>query len=128
MSKAIFCKSQPWIRDHSYTLRHAEYFYPSVGLPKKVQHYLFFQIDDDVTAFRKRLSLLIPLITTTTQAQEDRAKIAANKKKAAEEGRPPELLKVSGVNIAFSQFGLHKVRIFMADIGDMQTNTSSSWE
>ncbi|KAM5544620.1 hypothetical protein V8D89_001518 [Ganoderma adspersum] len=81
------------------------------GLPKKVQHYLFFQIDDNVTAFRKRLHLLIPLITTTTQVQDDRAKIAANKKKAAEQRKAPELLRLSGVNIAFSQFGLTKLGI-----------------
>ena len=85
--------------------------YYSPGLPKKVQHYLFFQIDDDVTAFRKRLNLLIPVITSTTQAQDDRAKIAANKKLAAEQGKAPELLRLSGVNIAFSQFGLTKVRV-----------------
>ncbi|KAM5542891.1 hypothetical protein V8D89_003275 [Ganoderma adspersum] len=82
-----------------------------VGLPKKVQHYLFFQIGDDVTAFRKRLRLLIPLITTTTQVQDDRTKIAANKKKAAEQHKAPELLRLSGVNIAFSQFGLNKLGI-----------------
>ena len=83
----------------------------SAGLPKKVQHYLLFQIDDDVTAFRKRLGLLIPLITTTAQVQDDRAKIAANKEAAAKEGKAPELLKLSGVNIAFSQSGLDKVSV-----------------
>ena len=82
---------------------------PSLGLPKKVQHYLFFQIDDDVTAFRKRLHLLIPHITTTTQVHHDRSKIADNKKKAAEQGKAPELILLSGINIAFSQFGLNKV-------------------
>ena len=79
------------------------------GLPKRVQHYVLFQIDDDVTAFRKRLRLLIPLITTTTQVQEDRQKIAANKKAAQEAGKAPELLKISGINIAFSHSGLVKV-------------------
>ncbi|EJF56508.1 Dyp-type peroxidase [Dichomitus squalens LYAD-421 SS1] len=88
-----------------------------VGLPKKVQHYLFFQIDNDVTSFRKRLGLLIPLITTTAQVQDDRAKIAANKEAAAKEGKAPELLKLSGVNIAFSQFGLTKLGI-TDNVGD----------
>ncbi|PIL28565.1 hypothetical protein GSI_08606 [Ganoderma sinense ZZ0214-1] len=88
-----------------------------VGLPKKVQHYLFFQIDDDVAAFRKRLHLLIPFITNTTQAQDDRAKIAAHKKAAVEQGKNYEFLQLSGVNIAFSQFGLTKLGI-TDDMGD----------
>ena len=74
-----------------------------------MQHYLLFQIDDDVTAFRKRLALLLPLITTTTQVTEDRQKIAANKKAAKDAGRAPELLKISGINIAFSHTGITKV-------------------
>ena len=85
--------------------------YYSPGLPKKVQHYLLFQIDDDVVAFRKRLNLLIPLITTTAQVQDDRAKIAAYKKAAAELGIIPTPFPLSGINIAFSHSGLVKVRI-----------------
>lgn len=81
----------------------------SAGLPKRVQHYLLFQIDDDVTAFRQRLKLLIPEITTTTQVTDDRAKIAANKKAAQEQGKPAPLIKLSGINVAFSHSGLVKV-------------------
>ncbi len=81
----------------------------SAGLPKKVQHYLLFQIDDDVQAFRQRLKLLIPLITTTPQVQDDRAKIAAAKKAATEQGKPAPLVKLSGINISFSHSGLVKV-------------------
>ena len=84
----------------------------SAGLPKKVQQYVLFQIDDDVTQFRKRLALLIPLITTTNQVMADRAKIAANKKAAQEAGKVPQLLKLSGINIAFSHAGLEKVRVY----------------
>ncbi|KAI0636146.1 peroxidase TAP [Trametes polyzona] len=87
------------------------------GLPKKSQQYIIFQIDDNVTAFRKALNKLIPLITTTTQVHQDRAKIAANKKAAQEAGKAPQLLKLSGVNIAFSQAGLTKLGI-TDDLGD----------
>ncbi|KAH9933659.1 Dyp-type peroxidase [Epithele typhae] len=87
------------------------------GLPKRVQHYLLFQIGPDVRAFRKRLAVLIPQITTTTQVVGDRAKIAENKKAAADAGKAPGLLKLSGVNIAFSQFGLTKLGI-TDNIGD----------
>ncbi|KAI0648827.1 peroxidase TAP [Trametes meyenii] len=87
------------------------------GLPKKSQVYIVFQIDDNVTAFRQHLAKLIPLITTTTQVQQDRAKIAANKKAALEAGKKPQLIKLSGVNIAFSQAGLTKLGI-TDNIGD----------
>ncbi|RDX44006.1 Dyp-type peroxidase [Lentinus brumalis] len=87
------------------------------GLPKKVQHYLLFQIDDDVQAFRQRLKLLIPLITTTPQVQDDRAKIAAAKKAATEQGKPAPLVKLSGINISFSHSGLVKLGI-TDDLGD----------
>ncbi|KAI0706756.1 hypothetical protein C8T65DRAFT_651892 [Cerioporus squamosus] len=79
------------------------------GLPKK--------IDDDVQAFRQRLKLLIPLITTTPQVQDDRAKIAASKKAAKEQGKPVPLVKLSGINIAFSHSGLVKLGI-TDDLGD----------
>ncbi|KAI1782238.1 hypothetical protein LXA43DRAFT_1104480 [Ganoderma leucocontextum] len=78
------------------------------GLPKKVQHYVLFQIDDDVVAFRERLNLLIPLITTTAQVQDHCEKIAAYKKAAAELGIIPAPLSMWGVNIAFSHSGLVK--------------------
>ena len=54
---------------------------------KRVVHYVLFRIDDlGVTAFRQRLNLLIPIITTTAQAQHDRKKVAACKKVVAELG------------------------------------------
>ncbi|KAH9941342.1 peroxidase TAP [Amylocystis lapponica] len=87
------------------------------GLPKRTQTYVFFQIDDNVTAFRTQLSQLVPLITTTAQVVRDQQKIAQNKKAAAEKGVEPGLIKLSGVNIAFSHTGLVKLGI-TADIGD----------
>ncbi|KAI0364308.1 Dyp-type peroxidase [Pilatotrama ljubarskyi] len=90
-----------------------------VGLPKKSQQYIIFRIDENVTAFRQNLAKLIPLITTTTQVMQDWAKIAANKKAAEEQGKTPELLKLSGVNIAFSHAGLLKASLGITDdIGD----------
>ncbi|KAI0759576.1 peroxidase TAP [Trametes elegans] len=88
-----------------------------VGLLKKSQQYIIFQIDDNVTAFRQKLALLIPLITTTTQVTNDRARIAAHKKAALGQGKAPELLRLSGVNIAFSHAGLVKLGI-SDDLGD----------
>ncbi|PIL30378.1 hypothetical protein GSI_07563 [Ganoderma sinense ZZ0214-1] len=87
------------------------------GLPKRVQHYLLFQIDDDVAAFRKRLNLLIPLITTTAEVQDHRAKIAAYKKAATALGIILPPLPMWGVNIAFSHSGLVKLGM-NDDIGD----------
>lgn len=69
------------------------------GLPKKTQTFLFFQIDKNrVKDFRTQLGQFVPLITTTAQAIKDREKI--------KEGRGQGLLKLSGVNVAFSQKGL----------------------
>ncbi|KAI0788099.1 hypothetical protein C8Q74DRAFT_655494 [Fomes fomentarius] len=82
-----------------------------LGLPKTVQHYVFFQIDDNVTAFRQRLKLLVPLITSTAQVSHDRSTIAAHKQAAKEQGNTPELIKISGINIAFSHSGLAKLGI-----------------
>ena len=78
------------------------------------QHYLFFQIDDNVTAFRQRLKLLIPRITTTVQVADHRQKIAENKMAARQAGRAPGLLPIPGINIAFSQKGLTKARLFIS--------------
>ena len=78
----------------------------SIGLPKKTQTYIFFQIGSDVAAFRAALGHLIPLITTAVQVQDDLSKIAENKKTSASKGTSPPLLQLSGVNIAFSHTGL----------------------
>ncbi|KAI0636148.1 peroxidase TAP [Trametes polyzona] len=88
-----------------------------LGLPKKTEQYLFFQISDDVAGFKKCLADLIPLITTTTQVTQDRAKIASMKTAAREQNKAPQLLPMTGVNIAFSQAGLTKLGI-TDDLGD----------
>ena len=81
------------------------------GLPKRTQTYVFFQIDKaGIQEFRAALNNLLPLITTTTQVQNDRQRIAQHKQQCA--GRkcacPP--LTMSGVNISFSHKGLVQVR------------------
>ena len=72
--------------------------------------YFFFQIDvTRVHDFRIQLAKLVPLITTTAQVANDREKIVQNKKNAAGKNVAVPLLKMSGINIAFSQKGLSKV-------------------
>ena len=79
------------------------------GLPKKTQTYFFFQIDHArVHEFRIQLAHLVPLITTTNQVIEDQEKIAQHKKSAKDD---KHLLKLSGVNIVFSQKGLAQVSL-----------------
>lgn len=79
----------------------------SVGLPKKFEAYWFLQINDDhVNDFRTQLNELVPLVTSTADGFRDLAKIAHHKRDSS--GRHT-LLKLSGVNIAFSQKGLAKV-------------------
>jgi hypothetical protein len=72
-------------------------------LVKRVEEFVFFQITD-VTQFRQKLKKVIPLIKTTAQVQKDLDDIAEHKKSGGK-----GLLKISGANIAFSQFGLTKV-------------------
>ena len=89
-----------------------------MGLPKKTQTYLFFQIESArVHDFRVRLGKLLPLITTAAQVTEDLKKIASHKKKAAEDKTTPSLLEMSGVNIVFSHKGLLELGI-KEEIGD----------
>ena len=83
----------------------------SVGLLKNTETYYFFTIGDDVNAFRSQLSLLVPLITSTTAAMSDRATVAQSKKEALAQGHKPPLIPVAGLNIAFSQSGLTKVSL-----------------
>ncbi|KAH9848438.1 hypothetical protein C2E23DRAFT_739585 [Lenzites betulinus] len=87
------------------------------GLAKKAQHFVFFQIDDNVDAFRRSLAMLIPIITTTPQALVQRQKIALMKTAAKQRGTPVQTLTLAAVNIAFSQAGLGKLGI-TEDIGD----------
>jgi Dyp-type peroxidase family len=79
-----------------------------VGLPKKTQTYAFYQIAN-ATEFRKRLSALIPFITTSTQAQGHKELIKQIKASTAQHNAPPPILKLAGINIAFSHNGLHKL-------------------
>lgn len=81
------------------------------GLPKKTQTYYFFVIDQSrVKEFRQQLAHLIPLITTTAQVFDHQKMIDHEKSDARKRGVPPPLLKISGVNIAFSHTGLKKVK------------------
>lgn len=80
------------------------------GLPKKTETFLFFQIDPHrVQDFRKKLTQLIPHIKSTAQVVDDRKKLAQNKKDAVEKNYPPPIIKLSGLNIAFSRKGLVQV-------------------
>ncbi|KAM5541397.1 hypothetical protein V8D89_004951 [Ganoderma adspersum] len=106
--------------------------YPSIplqgdippGLPNGVQDYLLFQIDDGVVAFRKRLNLLVALLTTTAQVQDDREKIASYKNAVAKLGIILPLLPTWGVNIAFSHSGLVKDPINGVIIVSADSNVS----
>lgn len=93
-------------------------FYSRSGLPKKTQTYVFFQITD-ANAFRRALSDLVPVITSTEQVLRHRQSITDNKKKAADQGHAPQLLDIVGVNIAFSHTGL-------VTVGYTSTSFSSS--
>jgi hypothetical protein len=77
----------------------------SLGLPKKVERFMFYEILD-VLRFRRNLIDLLPMVTTMRQVINDRDAI----KEAKRAGRT-DLLPISGTNIAFSQIGLRKVRL-----------------
>ncbi|KAL6720877.1 dye-decolorizing heme-containing peroxidase [Lecanora helva] len=83
------------------------------GLPKKTQTFLFFQIDANrIQEFRKQLTKLVPLITSTAQVIKDRTKIGQNKQAAEDpKTRSNLLVKLSGVNIAFSHTGLVQIGV-----------------
>ena len=66
---------------------------------------MFFQIDN-VDGFRKQLRQLVPKITTAEQAANDKDTIKKHKQAGGK-----DLLKISGLNIAFSQTGLTKVHV-----------------
>lgn len=84
----------------------------SKGLPKKTEQFFFFQIDDGkVKEFRTALANLIPLIRTAAQALDDQKKIEQSQKEAGDKGVTPPLLKLSGVNIGFTQAGLKLVSL-----------------
>jgi hypothetical protein len=77
----------------------------SLGLPKRVERFMFYEILD-VPQFRRHLIDLLPTITTMNQVISDLD--AINKAKGAGN---TDLLPISGTNIAFSQIGLRKVRL-----------------
>jgi hypothetical protein len=84
------------------------------GLPKKAELFFFFTIDPRpnlIKVFRAQLAKLVPHITSAKDCQEDRKRIADEKKKAAHEHRERLLLEMSAINIAFSHKGLEHVGI-----------------
>jgi hypothetical protein len=70
------------------------------------QLFFFFEILDAAT-FRQRLVKFVPYITSVTEAQQERKTVEDHKKQ-----KKPGLVKLSGVNIAFSHKGFEKVRRF----------------
>lgn len=74
------------------------------GLPKKKELFFFFEILD-ATKFRKQLVEFAPFVTSVKDAEDERKAIERHKKQ-----RSPGLVKLSGVNIAFSHKGFVKVR------------------
>ncbi|KAF2232962.1 Dyp-type peroxidase [Viridothelium virens] len=83
------------------------------GLPKKAETYYFFRVENaEVKAFRSRLAELVPLITTSADVAKHRVKISEHKRNTANEGR---WLRMSGVNLAFSQKGLKQLEFQVDD-------------
>jgi hypothetical protein len=81
-----------------------------LGLPKKGQTFFFFNINEaTVPKFATQLGQLVPLITTVAQVQDDQARIAKEKARAKLAHTNPQILDMTGVNIAFSQKGLIQV-------------------
>ena len=83
-----------------------------MGIPKKFETSFFFTIED-VQTFRKKLTNVIPFITTSTQAQEKRSAISEHKRLAFEQGNEAGLVPCVGVTLAFSALGLTKVWIII---------------
>lgn len=82
-------------------------FRRSKGLPKKTEIFFFFTIDNGkIKDFRAQLTNFVPLIRTAAQALDDQKKIAQSQTDATQQGKEKPLLKLSGVNIAFTQAGL----------------------
>lgn len=84
------------------------------GLPKKAELFFFFTIDPNpnlIKDFRAQLVELVPHITSAKDCQEDRKRIADEKKEAADEHRERQLLEISAINIAFSHKGLEHLQI-----------------
>ncbi|TDL16646.1 Dyp-type peroxidase [Rickenella mellea] len=76
-----------------------------LGIPKRVEWFLFFKITN-VDDFKKYLKELIPAITTSTDIAEIRNAINDHKN----EGKQG-LIRVSGINLAFSNRGIQTLGI-----------------
>ncbi|TDL17953.1 Dyp-type peroxidase [Rickenella mellea] len=76
-----------------------------LGIPKRVEWFLFFKIVNPAD-FKKHLKQLIPAITTTNDIIKARKAIDDHKKKG-----DPGLIKLSGINVSFSQKGLNALGI-----------------
>jgi hypothetical protein len=68
--------------------------------------FFFFEILN-VAAFRHQLVRFVPLVTSVADAQKERKTIEDHKRQ-----KKPGLVKLSGVNIAFSHKGFVRVRTF----------------
>ena len=79
--------------------------YSSLGIPKRFEDFLFFNIGN-AEEFKIDLKQLIPAITTTQNIKDTRGQISALKNQGTD-----SLLKVVAINIAFTSSGLKKVRI-----------------
>jgi hypothetical protein len=78
--------------------------YFSIGLPKRVQRFMFYDITD-VGRFRRNLGELATTITTMKDVMNDMDAIQDVKRSGQN-----RLIPISGTNIAFSHTGLQKVR------------------
>ena len=95
---------------------------PRLGLPKKCEVFLFFNINDGtVTNFRAQLGKLAPLITTVARVQHDQAKIAEEKERAKAENTKAHILGMAGLNISFSHKGLQQVRRFFWGLNALES-------
>lgn len=75
----------------------------SIGFPKKSETFYFFEIKNDIQAFRAGLLNLVPLITSSEEVKSGRQQIINHRR------NHPQLLPIAYTNIAFSSRGLKKV-------------------
>ena len=75
----------------------------SLGLPKRFEEFIFFDITH-IAAFKAGLAQLIPQLTSTDDVLNFRKRIYDHKKQ-----NHPGLIKLIGINIAFSFRALAKV-------------------
>lgn len=79
----------------------------SCGLIKKKELFFFFEILD-APKFRKQLVDFVPLVTNVKVAMEQKKAVERHKKQRSPGS--PRLIRLAGVNIAFSHKGFVKVR------------------